>query len=524
MGDPVWFKVDPNPVPAQGRAEITIRCRVRPRELPAISVNLGSMFLDFEEYTASPQDSPLRISSVSFSYDLSRAYVYVKRSSENVAPVKAILWDGEDVIDSLLPLQSGWQRGAVAGFILSFSEPLQRGDFHQITAITADGQMDTAQIKARDAFFPICMFGLPIYEETFLQDMARYHFNSVAWTELPAEKAIQFGLRTFSGEADSPAVYGAWLPDEPDAHDYGCKKIGPWLRLGAQGMHVAEKRREIQVANPVALQMLNIDATFKPVNWMCYAQLGDIIAHDPYYTANFPANKDPMCVYAHMKVLTDNCRPKPSLPLLFAMTHGPPHKQPGDPGYREESRFATPEEIELQNAYAVAAGAKGISYWWYRHHPTVASQPWMLRAMGRVNVRLRQIAQYVAKGIATDWARAYVPGQPKWHPIASEPVRVWCRTIWAPDAVVVFVCHNEYTSKPNPGGFSSEPIEDFPVRVRLPELWEDQVKLYEITDAGTSDPTTLAIKNGEVRFTIPSVKVSNWYLLKRLDPVEEKRP
>ena len=154
----------------------------------------------------------------------------------------------------------------------------------------------------------------------------------------------------------------------------------------------------------------------------------------------------------------------------------------------------------------------------------------MLRVMGRANVRLRQIAQYVAKGIAADWARAYVPGEPKWHPIASEPVRVWCRTIWAPDAVGVFVCHNEYTSEPNPGGFSSEPIENFPIRVRLPQLWEEQVELYEITDAGTGEPTTLPIKDGEVRFTVPSVKVSKWYLLKHLPSsvggslMEEKRP
>jgi hypothetical protein len=509
VGDPVWFNVEPHPVPVGGRAELTIRCRVKPRELPTITIN------DSEKHTVSLKEEPeaLRISSVSFSYDLRRVYVYGERSSENVAPVKAILWDGADRGENLLPQQRGWERDHVAGFILHFQEPLQRGDFHQITAITDDGRLDTVQVKVRDAFFPVCMFGPPYDEEVFLRDVARNHFNSIAWYDISPEKAIQFGLRTFSGAAHS-AVYGAWVHDEPDCGDYGCDPLKDWLRLGALGMYCAERRREIHAVNPAALQMLNLNATFKPINWMCYAQLGDIIAHDPYYTCDLRVSKDPMYVYASMKVLTDNCRPKPSFPLLFACSWGPGDGLPPTDGfYTEFSRFATAEEIELQNAYALAAGVKGMGYWWYRNEPTVANNPPMLRAMGRVNVRLSQIVEYVAHGIPTNWATAEVPGEPKWHPIASEPVRVWCRTIWSPEAVVVLVCHNEYTS--NKEGFHSEPIENVPVTVQLPELWENPVELYEITDAGTGEPTMLEIQDHRVRFTVPSVKVSNWYVLER---------
>ncbi len=49
----------------------------------------------------------------------------------------------------------------------------------------------------------------------------------------------------------------------------------------------------------------------------------------------------------------------------------------------------------------------------------------------------------------------------------------------------------------------------------LPELWEGPVGLYEVTDSGTGEPAILEIKEGQVRFTVPSVKVSNSYLIKR---------
>ena len=523
VGDPVWFDVEPSPVPAGGRAKLTIRCRTQPKEPPTIVIN------DSEKLTLSLKHrgpASVRISSVSFSYDLKRVYVYVERSSGKVGPVETILWDGADRSGKMLPQQRTWERGDVAGFILSLAEPLKRGDYHQVTAITADGRMDTVQVKVRDAFFPICMFGPPVNEEVFLRDMARHHFNSIAWYDVPPEKAIQFGLRTFSehySTSNHSAVYGAFLPDEPDCKDWSCKGLKTWLRLGTYGMLCVEKWREVRAANPAALAMLNLNSTFKPVNWMCYAQLGDIAAHDPYYTFHIEIMKDPMIVYASMKVLTDNCRPKPSLPLLFACSWGPGDGlNPKNMFYTEWSRFTTPEEIELQNAYALAAGVKGISYWWYRNAPTVGNNPPMLRAMGRVNVRVRQIMDHAAHGIPTDWAKAEMPGKPKRHPIASGPVRVWCRTIWSPpDAVVVFVCHNEYTSDKK--GFSSEPIENVPVTVHVPQLWEGPVGLYEVTDSGTGEPAILSIKDGQVSFTVPSLKVSNWYVIKRSPHAREMK-
>ena len=514
LGDPVWFDVHPNPITAGGRAELTIRCRNRPKQLPTVGIN------ESEKYTLSlkhQEAETIRVSSVSFSYDLKRVYLFVERSSDEVRKVKAILWDG-DQIDLMRPQQREWERGGVAGFILSFEEPLKLADYHQVTAITADGRFDTVQGKVRDAFFPICMFGPPVNEEIFLRDMARHHFNSIAWYDLSADKAVQFGLRTFSNAPNGSkhlAVYGAYLPDEPDVQDYGCKQLKEWLRLGTYGMTCVEKCREVRSANPAALAMLNINSTFKPVNWMCYAQLGDIAAHDPYYTFNVQIMKDPMIVYASMKVLTDNARPKPSFSLLFACSWGPDDGLPKTNGFSTEfSRFTTTEEIELQNAYALAAGVKGIGYWWYRNQPTVGNNPPFLRAMGRVNVRLRQIMDHVSHGIPTDWAKAETSGKPKQHPIASGPMRVWCRTIWSPpDAVIVFVCHNEYIS--DKVGFRSEPIKNVPVTVQLPELWEGPVGLYEVSDSGTGEPSILQIRDGQVEFTIPSVKVSNWFVIKR---------
>ena len=75
------------------------------------------------------------------------------------------------------------------------------------------------------------------------------------------------------------------------------------------------------------------------------------------------------------------------------------------------------------------------------------------------------------------------------------------------------MCHNEYIS--DKVGFRSEPIKNVPVTVQLPELWEGPVGLYEVSDSGTGEPSIHQIRDGQVEFTIPSVKVSNWFVIKR---------
>ncbi|GEM_PF-3140417 len=498
VGDPVWYSVEPNPVPAYSRAEVTIRCRLDPRSLSSVTVSGDGRSA---QTSLSRSYDGIRIASFSFSYDIKRLYVYVERSSEQAKPLELVLLDGKDVWEQTSALQREWNPGGVAGYVVRLPESLEFGSFHTLTVVSGDGKMDTAQIRARDAFFPICMFGPPLDEEAFLKDISRNYFNSMAWANPGPEKAIQYGLRTFEGEPGDPTVYGSFIYDEPDVKDYFCPELPEWSRLGTLGQYCAKRKETTLKQNPAALQMLNLDNTYKPLNWMCYAQLGDIIAHDPYWP-HMP-KRDPMCAYANVRILTENARPKPTFTLLFA------GKRP-DIGYFP--RFLTSEEVELQNAYALAAGTKGISYWWYRDDRTVANNPTLMRAMGRVNARVRQVSEYAANGIPTDWAKADVPGKPRYHPIASGPVRVWCATIWSPDGLVLFVCNNEYIA--NEEGFTYKPIKKVPVVVQMPDGWTDKVSLYEVTDAGTSEPKQLNVKDGLVRFTLDSVNVSRWFVIK----------
>ncbi len=499
VGDPVWYSIEPNPVPANGRAEVTVRCRLNPTSLSSVTVSGAGRSA---EASLSKAYDGIRITSFSFSYDIRRLYVYVERSSERVKPVGLILLDGKDVWEQTVSLQNEWNPGGVAGYVVKLPEPLKFGSFHTLTVVSGDGKMDTAQIRARDAFFPICMFGPPYDYEAFLKDLARNHFNSMAWANPGPEKNIQYGLRTFEGEPGDPTVYGTWITDEPDAHDSGCPELPEWSRLGTLGQYCAKRKETMLKQNPAALQMLNLDTGYPPLNWMCYAQLGDILANTSYWSGNTQRLKDPMCVYATMRVLGENARPNPTFKLLGAFAR----PEQGRP------RFPTVEEVELQNAYALATGAKGISYWWYRDSRSVANNPALMRAIGRVNARVRQVSEYAANGIPTDWAEADVPGKPRYHPIASGPVRVWCATIWSPDGLVLFVCNNEYIA--NEEGFAYKPIKNVPVTVQMPDGWTDKVSLYEVSDTGTGEPKQLNVKDGLVRFTLDSVKVSRWFVIR----------
>jgi hypothetical protein len=128
----------------------------------------------------------------------------------------------------------------------------------------------------------------------------------------------------------------------------------------------------LRAKDPSTAVLLNVDNTYKPENWYVYPQLADIPCHDPYYPGeidscytNFPAtfgaHTRPTYVLATAQISQSACQPKPLHTILCSTKYIPPNAKPGD----YIGRFPTPAEKRLEVYYAISAGTKGISYWWF---------------------------------------------------------------------------------------------------------------------------------------------------------------
>lgn len=161
------------------------------------------------------------------------------------------------------------------------------------------------------------------------------------------------------------------------------------------------------------------------------------------------------------------CAPKP-LHLILNSVH---HIEEGEP-----FRFATPQEKRVEVYYALAAGAKGLSYWWYTPIPPYlgvgADDPQaraLWREIGLLGAEVRTAGPVLVRSC------------PASLPVAGSR-RLWVRSLLAGLDTVVLICVNEdYAS--DRVGTVVRPLEQAVVTFRLP-AWLRPQEILEITHRG----------------------------------------
>jgi hypothetical protein len=176
-------------------------------------------------------------------------------------------------------------------------------------------------------------------------------------------------MATAFGNAKKPLYY--FLMDEPDAHDGEIDDLrnAKLPELGGLGQGLVERAEGFRARDASVPLLLNIDNTYTPENYYMYNQIADVPALDPYYIGELDIvynrlptrmqiNSKPTYVYATTRMAQSAGAPKP-LHVILCSTRYSDSKT----GY--VGRFPTPEEKRIEVYYALAAGAKGISYWWF---------------------------------------------------------------------------------------------------------------------------------------------------------------
>ncbi|MCF7853225.1 MAG: hypothetical protein K9N51_00385 [Candidatus Pacebacteria bacterium] len=508
-GDPIWYKVEPNPVPPGQCTEVTLRLRQHLASAIdlGIDTSMGGRIVD-----VAPRTPAVDIEFAGFDNGLREMVVYARRLAPDSGLVSRVLLDGEDCTESVTVYQPGWleredERKPLYALQIALDKPLERGSFHRVSLVTETGRGFTTQIRAFANPFAIGMFGAYGPSDDFFDRLKRYRFNSTIWFERDEDLHEQHGLYAFCGSGSTTPRSGSWCLayyqlDEPDVKDYGTKSIKDyWRRLGSTAHYCIATRNRWNRENPAVPGLLQIDSTFKPLNLAVYAQIADLPATDPYAPR---AGNPPFGLHhvsARLQVLAAHSEPKP----IHATLHCCKDEK------NAFVRYPAAEEVSLMVSYALMQGAKGISYYWWRGVGGLGGNPDLLRDMGKINARIEQIGRLASLSVPTGWA-------------SSPDTNVLLECLWAAgEGMVLIACNEDYDSiaaaETADEGFETRPRKNVTVECTLPpgtEKW----RVCEVTPLAwkplPQHSTSLEKSaSGRVtaKWTIDELKTDRWFVI-----------
>lgn len=501
LGEPVWWKAEPASIAPNAVGEIVIRLRRTPK---VQSLKIGIPTSEGAVQVDVPMNKTFaRVEGIFFGEGLSQAFVYLRHPDKGKSPVK-ILMDGADITSSCKI--GADPRSEVIPVVCTLSAPVERASFHCFEAVYPDGVRAMGGVRA---FADEMVYGLwgarPGKESdielarSYIREIAQHSIN--VQMEMIASDAVRafmntdegiqlmksLGIRRVVGEPEKARGLAAayYLADEPDTADYKLEGV-PWTsKVGSLAQGLIQRAEEVRAVDRLTPTMLNVDMTFKPENWYTYGQLPDIYAADPYYQTRLcqaywskpetiPHYSKATFVYAVGRVCQSACSPKP-LHLILNCTRV---QKDG-----RKFRFGTPQEKRIEVYYALAAGAKGLSYWWFvpigdretgscgcSVDEPEAKALW--REIGLLGAEVRTAGPIIMKSCP-----APLP--------TTATEKLWVRSLLSGlDTLVVLCVNDDYTNDQK--GTTIRPVENASVGVTLPS-WLDAKEAFEVSARGISD-------------------------------------
>jgi hypothetical protein len=512
LGDPVWFSAHPPVVEPGGYTEVSVRLRSIPRARSLrLSAGGNSDPVPVGADIRVTTKPVLRVAFASFSDAGDRLYLHLRRTDGRDFEVAEVRLDGKTAD---LASNSSLRRSfcGVLPLELTLEPPWRFGSFHHVRVRPRLGADADAVVRVRDAFFALGMWG---YRNNGATDEARMDdtlsafaanlFNTAMGMHfLDSPDSLGFvtrhGLRVHAREPNratrgNPAVFARFLLDEPDAHDASVANLPPSRRLGALAQGIVTRRDQWFLADPRSLSLLNVNLTYKPENWWTYGQIADILALDPYYQERLvdaywrhpgylASVTTPFYVYACAEIARWAASPRPTHVILNCVSRV-------EEGRR--FRFGTPEEKRIEFFHALAAGAKGISYWWFTPYGECkgcgSGEPEADALLAELRL-LNGMARSLEPLLSHAWP-AIGPGSVSDPITTCAPSWLMPRTLFAgTHAAVIVLVNRDHAS--DASGTLWQPIPRARVFVRVPPwLSAPQATLVTPEESRPLDPTSV---------------------------------
>jgi hypothetical protein len=500
-GEPVWWKVDPPEIPSNATAEVIVRLRQQPKA-DSVTVSLKSARPTLDA-TVSVRDSAPRVAGINFAANLRDLYMYFRHpDGHGKAPAKLLL-DGEDITQHCKIFRD--DSIALTPVTANLSRPLTAGSFHVFSAAYEDGSSATAGIRAWSDEFAYGMFGGKPGKESqpeiglqYVNDLLAHHLNiqmpqigsGACQAFFRSKEGKQYmtdnGFRFILQEPEKLGItnpYALYVHDEPDCGDYKAEGLAENKKIGVLARWVISRADEFRKAAPAVQQMLNINMTYRPHCWHTYGQIPDILAVDPYYQVRLrdaywksperiPLYKKATYISMVGDIAESACEPRPLHVILYGNRYVDKQNK------SKVFRYPTPAEKRIEAYYALGAGAKGLSYWWY----TPAAPAYGLGGATANPADTEATSLWREVGLIGAEARTAGPVIMKSCPIdvtAETSDDVLVRFLAAgSDTLLMLAVNNNYENTDK--GTKIETVKSAEVTLKLPS-WMKTAQAFEIT-------------------------------------------
>ena len=511
-GLPVWYKLDPASIAAGEVGQAIIRLRFPPTTATVtvgVTTTGGAVTTNIPISATAPQ-----LANVGFSTNRAKVYLHWRRSG-GAAP--ATIWmDGVDVTANTITV--GDTNFNYAESVLTPAAPLAYMSYHVFQGGYADGKTATAALRAWSHPFLHASWGVfpdagndTAHTQAWIDEATSHGFNA-AQNQVGG---IAGYLDTSGGKAyaDARGGYGIiqwnnyttanpllnFIHDEIDAEEdnLGDNFCGTGLKLdcgasqmGILGMRSISEGEDYRAQFPNTPTTINMDGTFKPENYYAYGNAVDVLQADPYYQKRLkdtywyhnpewiPLYNKATYIYAVSKACARAAEPN-SFHVILQSTES-----------KEDVNdtimtwpFATPQCKRIEAYYALAAGAKGISYWWFNtcsgqcsnglgdQSKQTARDVW--KEMGLYGNEIKTVSELLVASHPVDM-------------VLSPGSNVWARVLAAgPDTIILLVVNDNYYN--DEAGFHSTDVSNASVTATLPSWLQTSLSGFEVTAGGLSD-------------------------------------
>jgi hypothetical protein len=512
-GSPIWWRVRPRNVRPGEICEVTVRFRTNtPSGVVKLTLEIRG---EKPAEISIPMKPRPRFESISFSRDLASVIAFC--SAYSGAPER-ILLNGEDITSACTIRYDPELK--VCPIVARLSSPLKRGSYCCLQAIYPSGSKATELIKvwSDEPAYGIWggMPGSAGDKETakrYFDDLAAHNINT-QMEQIGSDCIIDFlktqegrdyiaslGIRRtineyFKQNTTNPYMY--FLADEPESADFYVEGVPPEYKMGCMTQGMVDKAQTLDEKDSATPSGMNINYTFRPHSTYTYGLIPDILMCDPYYQARLshaydrspwrvPIYANAKCIYALTYLPRLACMPRPLHMVLYAVS--------GQSGKGlVKFRFPTPEEKRVEVYYALAGGAKQLSFWWYTpalpgkkgangcgSNEPAAKALW--KEIGLLGAEFGTISPLIADSCPVE-LKTVANVSSGDYPDSEAPY-FWTRTLLSGTDTLLLICVNENYVCDRLGTVYT-PIDRVDLRTQMPR-WLKPVDVFEVTYEGIKD-------------------------------------
>jgi len=523
LGPVIWYRTNPESIPANGTAMVYVRLRKMLAEKTTIGVECDNGKTVSAEFN--PGDySKLRIASAGFDLKKNKMFVFVKKYSTDSLSLNRCFIDGSELAESdYFFLNRDFTDDNPAYIEISPKTQLKFGQFLVLRVEDRSGNAAVYQLRIRDDKFLLGMIGgnanLGLYQEKLFNMIVE--MGSTA-AKIPEGFWNDFADNDFSYvqtantledlqnavKSAPPERFAFGTIDEPDGVDcMWYNKLPHMERCGVNIMQMLEPRMALaRKYAPSYLTQVLVNRTYTPANWFIYGETPDLYFNDAYPLYHAFASDALEILPPTVATQLNATAPRPVNMVLWGVL---------DTTMR---RTYTPLENDMQVHYAIGSGAKGIHYfmdrtvYWAQRYmvgPTNIKPLWT--NMGRLNAKITRIASLLNAGCPFDIVKG------------SNDNELWVNSLMCGKDSFVIVAVNKnyrvYASGATKMPFIF-PVEDEKIEVSVPD-WIEKAKVVEVSWDKVEKVDVIEL-NGKITIPVKNMMTSRVYVISSDQDIERR--